>query len=47
MLTGVAEETTADALGRFSLGRPAAAGAVRFRCELATAVILTDWIQLY
>jgi hypothetical protein len=45
-LDGVAAETEADSLGRFSLSRPAA-GPVRFRCEVPAGVVVTDWVRLF
>jgi hypothetical protein len=42
---GTVGRTTADAVGCFTLGRPAP-GPVRLRCEVASGVVVTDWVRL-
>jgi hypothetical protein len=42
---GVAGRVATDSVGCFVLSRPAA-GPVRFRCQIETGVVLTDWVLL-
>jgi hypothetical protein len=45
-LDRVAAATTADSLGRFTLSL-SVTGPVRFRCEVPSGVVVTDWVRLF